>query len=50
MSITSQQLRKEGVNRLGNVLVPDESYGIPIENWIQPILSELYDKDKRWIP
>ena len=45
-----QQLRKEGVNRLGNVLIPDESYGIPIENWIQPILSELYDKDKRWIP
>ena len=44
------RLREEGVNRLGNVLVPDESYGIPIENWIQPILSELYDKDKRWVP
>ncbi|MEC9333338.1 MAG: deoxyhypusine synthase [Candidatus Thermoplasmatota archaeon] len=44
------RLREEGVNRLGNVLVPDESYGIPIENWIQPILSELYNKDKRWVP
>ena len=44
------RLREEGVNRLGNVLVPDESYGIPIENWIQPILSELYDKNKRWVP
>jgi deoxyhypusine synthase len=44
------RLREEGVNRLGNVLVPDESYGIPIENWIQPILSKLYDKDKRWVP
>ena len=45
-----QQLREEGVNRLGNVLVPDDSYGIPIENWMQPILEELYSKDKRWIP
>jgi deoxyhypusine synthase len=45
-----QQLRKEGVNRLGNVLVPDDSYGIPIENWMQPILSELYEKEKRWAP
>ena len=25
-----KQLREEGVNRLGNVLVPDDSYGIPI--------------------
>ena len=45
-----KQLREEGVNRLGNVLVPDDSYGIPIENWIQPILSELYKKEKRWVP
>ncbi len=44
------QLREEGVNRLGNVLVPDDSYGIPIENWMQPILEELYSKDKRWVP
>ena len=37
-------LREEGVNRLGNVLVPDDSYGIPIERWLQPILEEMYDK------
>ena len=45
-----KQLREKGVNRLGNVLVPDDSYGVPIENWIQPILSELYEKEKRWAP
>ena len=43
-------LREEGVNRLGNVLVPDDSYGIPIERWLQPILEELYDKKKHWAP
>ena len=49
-AMDDQQLREEGVNRLGNVLVPDDSYGIPIENWIQPILEELYSKESKWIP
>ncbi len=29
-----------------NMLVPDDSYGIPIENWMQPILEELYAKNQ----
>ena len=49
-AMDDQQLREEGVNRLGNVLVPDDSYGIPIENWMQPILEELYSKENRWVP
>jgi deoxyhypusine synthase len=49
-AMDDQKLREEGVNRLGNVLVPDDSYGIPIEKWMQPILGELYEKDNRWIP
>jgi len=49
-AMDDQKLREEGVNRLGNVLVPDDSYGIPIEKWMQPILEELYEKDSRWIP
>ena len=49
-AMDDQQLREEGVNRLGNVLVPDDSYGIPIENWMQPILEELYSKESRWVP
>ena len=49
-AMDDQQLREEGVNRLGNVLVPDDSYGIPIENWMQPILEELYSKESKWIP
>lgn len=49
-SMDDNELREEGVNRLGNVLVPDDSYGIPIERWMQPILDELYQKNKRWVP
>ena len=49
-AMDDEKLRKEGVNRLGNVLVPDDSYGIPIENWIQPILEDLYSQESRWPP
>jgi len=45
-----EKLREEGVSRLGNVLVPDDSYGVPIENWIQPILEDLYSQESRWPP
>ena len=40
-------LHKLGVNRLGNVLVPNESYGIVIERKVQPILNELWESGKR---
>ena len=43
-------LREQGVNRLGNVLVPDDCYGIPIERWLQPLLDDLYKKQARWTP
>ena len=44
------ELRERGINRLGNVLVPDASYGIPIEKWMQSFLEDLYKKQTRWIP
>lgn len=36
------KLYKQGINRLGNILIPNESYGIVLEQKMQPILSELY--------
>jgi deoxyhypusine synthase len=36
-------LHREGVNRLGNVLVPNESYGIVLEQRLQPILKDIYE-------
>jgi deoxyhypusine synthase len=41
-------LHRLGVNRLGNVLVPNESYGIVLEKRIQPWLREMYRKKKAW--
>ncbi len=41
-------LRNLGINRLGNVFVPDESYGTIIEEKVMPILDELYKEKKEW--
>jgi deoxyhypusine synthase len=36
------KLREEGINRLGNVLVPNDSYGIVIEKKMQTLLGNLW--------
>lgn len=43
-------LRKKGINRLGNVLVPNRSYGILLEKKMQPILKELLRQKAEWTP
>ena len=40
-------LHRKGINRLGNILIPNESYGIVLEQKIQPILRDLYSEGKR---
>ena len=37
-NLDDAMLRDEGVNRLGNILVPNESYGIVLENIMKPYL------------
>ncbi|MHB8586149.1 MAG: deoxyhypusine synthase [Thermoplasmatota archaeon] len=41
-NLDDSALHAEGVNRLGNVLVPNESYGEILEEKLQPFLSELF--------
>ncbi|MBA3044827.1 MAG: deoxyhypusine synthase [Candidatus Thermoplasmatota archaeon] len=41
------KLLDEGVNRLGNILIPNESYGIVLERMMQPVLQQLWDEGKR---
>jgi deoxyhypusine synthase len=41
------KLREKGINRLGNVLVPNESYGTIIEKKMQKLLQDLWKEDKR---
>ena len=45
--MNDSKLHQEGVNRLGNVLVPNDSYGTIIEKKIQGLLQELYNEGKR---
>jgi deoxyhypusine synthase len=42
------ELHKSKINRLGNVLVPNESYGIILEKKMEPILKELIKIKKEW--
>lgn len=37
------ELRDKGINRLGNVLVPDESYGIILEKKMLEFLKKIYE-------
>lgn len=41
------ELHERGVNRVGNILVNNESY-MNFEDRMLPILNKLYEKQKRW--
>jgi deoxyhypusine synthase len=41
------KLREHGINRLGNVLVPNESYGLIIEEKMQTLLQNLWKEGIR---
>lgn len=45
--MNDSKLHQEGVNRLGNVLVPNDSYGTIIEQKIQGLLAELWKEGKK---
>ncbi len=46
-NVDDAQLHKKGINRLGNIFIPNESYGIVLEEIIQPILNEIWDSQKK---
>lgn len=41
------ELHEQGINRVGNLLINNESY-MNFEDWINPVLDVLYEKQKRW--
>jgi deoxyhypusine synthase len=45
--MNDSKLHEKGVNRLGNVLVPNDSYGIIIEKQIIGLLEQLYKEGKK---
>lgn len=42
------ELHRMGINRLGNVFIPNDSYGIILEKKVLPILEKLYKQKKEW--
>ncbi|MFO7792508.1 MAG: deoxyhypusine synthase [Candidatus Saliniplasma sp.] len=40
-SADDNELHEQGVNRLGNIFIPDSSYGEVLEKKMQPIISEI---------
>ncbi len=40
------ELRKQGINRIGNILVPNDRY-IEFEKYVTPVLKELLEKQKK---
>ncbi len=45
-TLDGAELREKGVNRIGNVLVPNNRY-IAFEEFVQPVLEELYHEQKK---
>jgi deoxyhypusine synthase len=43
-----KKLHQQGINRLGNIFIPLESYGTILEKKLQPILGELYTMQQKW--
>ncbi|XP_067936983.1 probable deoxyhypusine synthase [Watersipora subatra] len=51
--LSGRDLRKQGVNRIGNLLVPNDNY-CKFQDWIMPILDQLLEEQKQqgvsWTP
>ncbi len=47
-SANDDELHQKGINRLGDVFIPNECYGIILEEKIQPILNKIYEERKEW--
>lgn len=45
-SLDGSTLRKKGLNRIGNLLVPNDNY-CKFEDWVVPILDEALDEQKK---
>lgn len=52
-SIDGLGLRRRGINRTGNLLVPNENY-VKFEDWFMPILNKMHDEQEQdkvlWTP
>lgn len=51
--LDGKSLREKGINRIGNLLVPNDNY-CKFENWVLPLLDEMLNEQKTnnalWTP
>jgi deoxyhypusine synthase len=45
-SLNGKELRVRGLNRIGNLIVPNLNY-VSFENWMMPILDESDNKQQQ---
>lgn len=52
-NLKGSELRDKGINRIGNLLIPNENY-CDFEDWVKPLLNEMIkiqnEKKKIWTP
>merc|ERR1712232_730611 len=41
--LSGKDLRKKGINRIGNLLVPNKNY-CQFEDWVSPIINKMHDE------
>ena len=48
-NLSGKELRKKGINRIGNLLVPNKNY-CKFEDWVAPLISRMHDEqDVKWM-
>ncbi|TKR82113.1 hypothetical protein L596_015886 [Steinernema carpocapsae] len=48
-NLSGALLRQKGLNRAGNVLIPNDNY-CKFEDWLMPILDECMEETRYWTP
>lgn len=43
--LPGDQLRKRGLNRIGNLIAPNDNY-VKFEDWLMPILDTMLEEQK----
>jgi len=47
--LDGKKLRKKGINRIGNLLVPNKNY-CTFEDWMAPLITTMHDEqDAKWV-
>jgi deoxyhypusine synthase len=47
--LNGRELRKKGINRIGNLLIPNKNY-CDFEDWVAPLIEKMHEEqDEKWM-